>query len=262
MKKSILVLVMILATVSANAQDFYAAFSVGASGSASQKTLRTGGELKGSYGDGYQAHLRMGYLINKTFGLDLGVGYLYGNDQQIAEGNGLDVIGRGRAFGISLAGVINLSENVYVRAGALSKLGGRTDIVGTLEQGPLKIDFERDNKGSFPIGFNAAFGVKFKISEKWNVFAEMEYQGIDVAADKSVLDTYTAYLGGNEISAQQLSGVLATLPLESQVLIGGLIADEVTYVDNPTFGKPETKSIDAPYSSFGLNIGVIYSFDW
>ncbi|MFD0991909.1 outer membrane beta-barrel protein [Tenacibaculum geojense] len=262
MKKIILAGAFLLATVSVSAQDFYAAFSAGATGAASQKTLRTGGDLQGSYGDGYQAHLRMGYLFNKTFGVDLGVGYLYGNDQQIAEGGGLDVVGRARAFGISLAGVVNLSENVYVRAGLLSKLGGRTDIVGTLEQGGLKIDFERDNKGSFPLGFNAAFGVKFKVADKWQVFAEMEYQGINVDAEKSVLDTYTAYLGGQEISAEQLGAVLATLPLESQLQIGGLIADEVTYVDNPTLGQPETESIQAPYSSFGLNIGVIYSFDW
>ncbi|MDY0779464.1 outer membrane beta-barrel protein [Tenacibaculum sp. IB213877] len=262
MKKTVLALAMFFVALGINAQDFYVALSGGVTGVTSQKTLRTGGDLKGSYGEGYQGQLRLGYLFDKTFGVDLGVGYLYGSDQQIANSNGLDIVGRARAFGLSLSGLVNLSENVYVRAGLLTKLGGRTDIVGTLEQGPLKIDFERDNHGKFPLGFNAAFGVKFKLNDKWGVFAEMEYQGIDVDADESVLDTYSAYLGGEVLQPAELAQVLATLPVEAQMQIGGLITDKVTYVDNPTPGQPESKSITAPYSSFGLNIGVTYSFDW
>lgn len=262
MKKTVLAIAMLFATISVSAQDFYVALSAGASGGASQKVLRTGGDLSGSYGEGYQGHLRLGYMFTKKLGVDLGVGYLHGSDQQIANSNGLDVVGRARAFGASLAGVYNFSENVYLRAGLLTKLGGRTDIVGSVSQGPLVINFERDNHGQFPLGFMGAFGVKFKLNNNWGVFAEMEYQGINVAADISKLDTYSATLNGQEITKETLAGVLATLPVAAQMQLGGLIADEVKYVDNPTLGKPETKSIDAPYSSFGVNIGVVYSFDW
>lgn len=279
MKKTILAFAVLFAAVSINAQDFYVALSGGPSWGASQKVLRTGGTLSGSYGEGKQVHLRGGYMFNNRFGVDLGVGYLYGDDQKIANEGGLDVIGRARAFGVALTGVFNVSENVYVRGGLLSKLGGRTDIVGSLTQPlpaqllnpaapatatvPLEVQFERDNKGSFPLGFVGAFGVKFKISKSFDVFTEVEYQGINVPAKESLLSNYSIKVAGKDTKREQVTQLVGTLPASLQAQFAsllGLVADKVTYVDNPNPANFETKSIDAPYSSFGFNFGVIYTF--
>lgn len=295
MKKTILAVALLVATA-VSAQDFYVSFGGGVYSGASKDLLTGGGEFEGSYGEGYHGQARLGYMLNEKFGVDLGVGYLYGDDQNVYKANGVDIIGRARAFGVSLAGLYNISDNVYVRAGLLSKLGGRTDIVSSVSAQvpatianpaapatatlPLEVAIERDNKGTFPLGFIGAFGVKFKIADRWSLFAEMEYQGIDVSADRSVLDNFSATIAGQPTDkatlqgaiGQQVAGLLqlaqiapndprlAALP--NLVTLRNLIADEVIYVDNPNPANAETRSFDAPYSSFGINIGATYSFDW
>lgn len=287
MKKTILAIAMLLVTVSINAQDFYVALSGGPTWGADQQVLNQNSGFKGSYGEGYQGQLRFGYMINEKFGVDLGVGYLHGDTQQIME-TPANITGKARAFGVALTGLYNISENVYVRGGLLSKLGGKTKVEGSVNtvtqttQGPapLSIDFTRDNTGSFPLGFIAAFGVKFDLGSNWGIFAEMEYQGINVPAEKSALGDFAATIGGQSVDkatvqgavAQQLAGLLALsqanprdprlAALPTVATLNNLIADEVTFVDNPTLGKPEATSTEAPYSSFGFSFGVTYSFDF
>lgn len=287
MKKTLLTLAIALAGFSTvNAQKgFYVSLAGGPTYKAGTEVLSPVSGLTGSYGEGMQAQVRGGYFFNDKVGIDLGVGYLHGDKQQILE-TPVSLTGSGRAFGASLTGVYNLSENVYVRAGLLTKLGGKTLVEGSINTpydlgagpGILSVDVTRDNKGSFPLGFTGAFGVKFKIADNWGIFAEMDYQGINVPAEKSLLGDFTATFNGTEIPKEQVQGAvagqiqgllqlaqlnpndprLAALPTLST--LNTLIADEVIFVDNPTLGKPETQSRDVPYSSFGFSFGFTYFF--
>ena len=97
----------------------------------------------GTFGEGINSQLRVGYFFNKTWGVDVSVGYLYGIDQVVrreisertiantplkANING-EVIGRGRALGAALSVTYNFTDNFYGRFGLLTKIGGKTEAV-------------------------------------------------------------------------------------------------------------------------------------
>ncbi len=276
MKKSFLIVTLILVTMSVSAQ-YYISVSGGLHNKANMKLLSTSsGALKGSYGDGIQTQIRGGYFFNDKIGVDVGVGYLHGEDQQIRK-DYLDVNARARAFGASLSGIYNLSSNVYVRAGLITKIGGKSIAEGSLDLNipgewvnpalagsgqtlPLKVEFDRDNTGEFPLGFVGAFGVKFEVAKNWSVFAEMEYQGIDVTPNKSTLTRYAGTLAGQPVERDQLIALIEGNPQASAFFEEDKLSifDEFTYSDNPS--DNQRKKFDAPYSSFGFNIGIMYTF--
>lgn len=279
MKKTILAAAMLFASLTVSAQKgYYVSVAGGSTGMANQKLLSTSdGALKGSYGEGFQAQLRGGYFFNDKIGIDLGVGYLHGDDQQIRN-DYLKINARARAFGAALTGVYNLSEHVYVRAGVLTKIGGKSIAEGTLDLDipaewvnpaaagsgatvPLHVEFDRDNKGKLPVGFIGAFGVKFKLADNWGIFGEMEYQGIDVTPDTSTLTRFSGTVAGKPVERNQLLALIEANPQAAYVFREDKLSiyDEFTYSDNPD-PNTQRKSFDAPYSSFGFAIGVTYFF--
>ena len=96
----------------------------------------------GTFGEGFNTQLRVGYFFNKTWGVDLGFGYLHGANQTVRRGKfdnanirGIipasiegEAIGRGRAYGASLSAIYNFTDNFYGRFGFLTKIGGRTEL--------------------------------------------------------------------------------------------------------------------------------------
>ncbi len=277
----ILSVAMLFATMTMSAQ-FYVALSGGPTYKASEKELSQTGGLKGTFGEGKQFQIRGGYYFTEKLGVDLGIGYLYGDPQQIIKSPGLNIEGSGRAFGVALTGFYDITKNVYVRGGLLTKVYGQTELKGNLSQQlpanmfnpaapagmmvPLEATFERDNKGQFPLGFIGAFGCKFEVKKNLEIFVEMEYMGINVPADKSTLKNLDLKIAGKSYTNKQIMAILEGLPLPDAVKaakfgqIYPLIADEITFTDNPTDYKTQLKSTDAPYSSFGFNFGVRYRF--
>ena len=276
MKRIFFLVAMILASLSASAQ-YYVALSGGLQGKANMKTLSTSkGAKSGSYGEGFQTQVRGGYFFNDKLGIDLGIGYLHGEDQKIRE-DYLDINARARAFGASLSGIYNLSSNVYVRAGLITKIGGKTKAEGLLDldipgewvnpalagSGQtllLNVEFDRDNTGKLPLGFVGAFGVKFEVANNWSVFAEMEYQGIDVTPNKSKLTRYAGTIAGQPVERAQLLALIEGNPAASAFFNADKLSifDEFSYSDKPS--DIQRQEFDVPYSSFGLNFGIIYTF--
>ncbi|GIZ14052.1 outer membrane beta-barrel protein [Capnocytophaga catalasegens] len=97
----------------------------------------------GTYGEGFNTQLRLGYFFNKTWGVDISGGYLHGADQSVrkevatknlantpltATVNG-DVKARGRAYGLALSVIYNFTDNFYGRFGILTKVGGKTEAI-------------------------------------------------------------------------------------------------------------------------------------
>ena len=97
----------------------------------------------GTFGEGINSQLRVGYFFNKTWGIDISAGYLYGEDQlvkrEISQKNIAntpltatidgEVKGRGRAFGAALSVIYNFTDNFYGRFGILTKIGGKTEAI-------------------------------------------------------------------------------------------------------------------------------------
>jgi hypothetical protein len=287
MKKYLLFTIAMVFATSMSAQIYVSASGGYAMGSAGvkfgDKTTINGIEnTYGSYGEGLNAQFRMGYNFNKTFGLEFGLGYLHGADQTIKSVVGIpgqpnvDIIARGRAFGFSSSVVYNFSDNLYGRFGALIKVGGKTEVVGSIESlslpagaipgvpiaTNLDVDFIQDYKGRLPLGFIGAMGYKHQIGKNLNIFAELEYMGISVTRDTSEIVEFDASLQevpGSTLSIDQVRGILEA----GGSSLAGIFNKDIEYVDELPLGHTDSKkqlSQTVPYSSFGLNFGITYTF--
>ena len=179
----------------------------------------------GTFGEGLNTQLRVGYFFNKTWGVDLGFGYLHGANQTIvhrkvdnASLRGLnasldaEAIGRGRAYGAALSVIYNFTDNFYGRFGFLTKIGGRTEVVahststikgeipapmvtalkafipalsGVRDGATIETTYTEDYKGKMPFGTIAALGYNYNFTEHLAIFAELEYMNISVKRDYS-----------------------------------------------------------------------------
>jgi hypothetical protein len=293
--KKLLIFVFALVATSVSAQ-YYVSVSGGAQmGSAG---VLMGTELNaagtqatneyGSFGEGLNAQLRAGYFWNKTFGVELGLSYLHGAEQvrdsyrsyygkssATLTNEVVDAKAYARAYGFSAALIYNFNENIYGKFGALTKVGGKT--VAELSRststpfGPVVASGEQEFKGRIPLGFIGAMGYKYKINDKLNLFAELEYLGINVTRDKSEFTSLTIKtpavpanaLGAGHPGFAAYTWNLGSAPYVHPVF-GTLYAPtEITYVDTlPTTNTDPSKALSevAPYSSFGLNFGLTYTF--
>ncbi len=233
-------------------------------------------DLKGSYGEGYQAQLRGGYFFTKRWGAELALGYLHGEDIATNKNQILDMTAHGRAFGASLSAVFNITDNLYVRAGAVTKIGGKTESTTKLNANlPLRVfnplapdtkvnmkaDFQTNFQGKIPFGFIGGIGYRFNVTDKISLFVEGEYLNINVPRKTSKLESFSATLGGanSSLSLQEFKRYMARLQSSATVpaaykqlanQISPLLEDEYSWEGK---GAP-----DAPYSSIGFHFGVTY----
>lgn len=278
---AMMAMLFIATTVSA---QFYVSGTAGYAMAAGKKVLgekitATGREeLKGSYGEGFNMQLRGGYFFTERLGVELGLGYLHGSNQEVQSVEvpgqpNVNIEARGRAYGASLSLVYNVTENFYARGGLLTKIAGETRAKGAVKAAlpaqllnpkapatqmvPLNVNFTTDFHGKPPLGFIGALGYKFPVAENIALFAELEYMGINVTRDVSNLKDFTATVAGKSISRAQLLGSLAKLPASSQAKFAKLLP---LLEDEAKWGEGSLPSAKAPYSSFGINVGVIYTF--
>jgi len=291
MKKYLFLLVAIAMATSASAQ-FYASatggYAIGSAGVLMGTSLNAGQtEAKnhyGSYGEGANYQIRTGYMFDDTFGVELGVGYLHGADQNVSsyvqDGTGAitettNAIAYGRAYGLTASLVYKFTKNIYGRFGALTKIGGKTVAEFTKKTstpfGPIVAVGKQDFHGRFPLGFNGALGYKYKLSNHFNLFTELEYLGLKVTRDysefKSLSITAPAIpanaLGAGSPAMPSQTWNLGDTPLVHPVF--GTIAapNKITYVDAlSTSNTDPSKALSetVPYSSFGINFGITYTF--
>jgi len=277
-QKLVLLAVFLMSTMS------YAQFEISAStgyalSSAGMKlgeTVTASGteNYYGSYGNGANVQLRGTYFFNDTFGADLAFGYLHGDDQTISDvtmpGLEVDAVARARAFGASASIVYKFTNNIYGRFGALLKLGGKTEAVGSksetygaqnafgLPEGSYsELDFVQDYHGQFPLGFVGALGYKFDLGGNFGLFVEAEYYGISLKRkDSEIVEFNTDFKTAD-----------GTVVAEGVYTIDNLPAGynkKTTYVDELSHTESDDSkelSQKVPYSSFGLNFGVTYKFN-
>ncbi|SIS71560.1 hypothetical protein SAMN05421766_103575 [Zobellia uliginosa] len=229
----------------------------------------------GSYGEGANVQIRGTYFFDDSFGVDLGIGYLQGSDQDISvvdvSNLQVDAVARARAFGASASVVYKFTNNVYGRFGALLKLGGKTEGVvyqksvfnndeasalGVPEGSYSETNYKEDFHGKFPLGFVGALGYKHDLGSNFSIFLEAEYYGISLKRKDS------------EIAEFNTNVVLpdGTVAVEGLYTLDNLPEGynrKTTYVDNLSNTNTDTSkelSQKVPYSSFGLNFGITYKF--
>jgi len=271
MKKHILLLITLAIATSANAQ-FYVSGSSGYSlGSAGMKLgteiTTTTGEINsyGSYGEGVNFQFKGGYFFNNTFGLELGLGYVHGTDQTITKINSpsqeVEAIARARALGFTTSLVYNFTDNLYGRFGALIKVGGKTEALvysktangdGTFAE----TNYTEDYHGQLPLGFVGAFGFKHNIGSNLDLFVEAEYMGVSVKRKDSEIQKFNTdiILADGTVA---VAGFYSLDNLPPGYVIKSNYEDEVSLQNTDPSVKLSQK---VPYSSFGLNFGITYTF--
>lgn len=286
MKRGILLIAMTLMAITVKAQ-FYVSASGGYSISSAgvrfgTKTTVNGIEnMYGSYGEGLHTQLRGGYFFNKSFAVEVGLGYLHGADQtaayvELPNQPFVDVRARGRAYGASASVVYKFSNNIYGRFGALIKVGGRTEAIGTLRdikipantfpgvpvQTTLDVDFKHDYRGRLPLGAIAAIGYKYDVAKNVSLFVEAEYMGISVTRDSSEMSEFSATIRENG-QALRIEDVKQIMQAGGSPLTP-IFNKNIEYVDELPLSADSTGakqlSQKVPYSSFGINFGVTFYF--
>lgn len=295
MRKNLLLLVAFCSINAAFAQ-FYVSPSIGYGiGSAGILTGTSLNEAQneatnhyGSFGEGMNVQLRAGYFWSEMFGVELGVAYLNGADQNTSsyETNDAGAISEvtnstahARAYGLTAALIYNFNEHFYGKIGMVTKVGGKTEAEFTRDTetplsaygiAPIMTEGKNDYNGRIPLGFTAAFGYRHSIGGNWSAFAELEYLGINVTRNTSQFQelsiTTPAIPAGivGENGVPEMTWNLGDAPLDHPVF--GTIwapSDEITYEDSlaePNNDPSKALSSVAPYSSFGINVGVTYKF--
>ena len=283
MKKKLLSVAAVVLGIAAMHGQAYVSLSGGYGFQSNQKVVGRDAtnpaaitDLKGSYGEGYQAQLRGGYFFTKRWGAELALGYLHGEDIATNKNQILDMTAHGRAVGASLSAVFNITDNLYVRAGAVTKIGGKTESTTKLNANlPLRVfnplapdtkvnmkaDFQTNFHGKIPFGFIGGIGYRFNVTDKISLFVEGEYLNINVPRKTSKLESFSATLGGanSSLSLQEFKRYMARLQSSATVpaaykqlanQISPLLEDEYSWEGK---GAP-----DAPYSSIGFHFGVTY----
>ncbi|TDS15146.1 outer membrane protein with beta-barrel domain [Maribacter caenipelagi] len=229
----------------------------------------------GSYGEGVNFQLRGTYFFDESFGVDLGVGYLKGTDQDVSivdlPSKEVNAIARARAFGASASMVYKFTNNIYGRFGALLKLGGKTEGViyqksvfseaeaeafGVPNGSYSETNYKEDFHGHFPLGFVGALGYKYDLDSNFSLFAEVEYYGISLKRKDSEISEFNT-------DVKLPDGTVAVSGLYTIDNLPEGINRNTTYVDelsNTNTDTTQELSQKVPYSSFGLNIGVTYKF--
>ncbi|MBJ2174417.1 outer membrane beta-barrel protein [Aureibaculum sp. A20] len=230
----------------------------------------------GSYGEGVNFQIRGTYFFNKSFGIDVGLGYLQGTDQTVSKvslpSNEVEAVGRARAFGGSASVVYRFTNNIYGRFGALIKVAGKTEAVvsnksvfseeqanafGVPFGSYSQTNYVEDFHGQFPLGFVGALGYKYQLTNNLSVFAEAEYYGISLKRKDSEIQEFNT-------DVVLADGTIAVSGLYSLDNLPDGYNRETTYVDNLSNTNTDTSKKLAekvPYSSFGINFGITYHFN-
>ncbi|MEN8124884.1 MAG: outer membrane beta-barrel protein [Bacteroidota bacterium] len=280
MKKVTFIVITLFITNLSFAQ-FYVSGSAGyALGSAEHKlgeiiTSSNTENSYGSYGEGSNYQLRVGYFFNETFGVDLGFSYLQGADQTVTKVDlpvmQLNADARARAYGFSPSIVYKFTDHLYGRFGALLKLGGKTEavvynktVMSPEQAAGLQLpvgsytetNYVEDYHGHLPLGFVGAFGYNYNFGNNFSVFAEAEYMGISVKRKDSEIQSFNT-----DVKLADGTTVVDGFYSIDNLPPGYVIKTE--YVDElPNSNTDISKKLSqtVPYSSFGINIGVTYNF--
>ena len=280
MRKNLLLIAALFA-VNLSFGQFYISSSVGqAIGSAEVKfgeiiTTSESQNSYGSYGEGTNYQFRTGYFFNDTFGIDLGVAYLYGADQTVSDvsvpNQEINAIARARAFGFSPSLVYKFTSKIYGRFGALLKVGGKTEAVVYKKQGFSDVEasalglpsgsysetnYIEDYKGKLPLGFVGALGYKYDFNNNLGLFVEAEYLGISVKRKESEIQEFNT-------DVMLPDGTVAVPGFYNIDQLPEGFSKKSTYVDEAANANTDASiklAQRVPYSSFGLNFGITYTF--
>jgi hypothetical protein len=209
-------------------------------------------------GHGFNINIAAGYRLNKHLAVELGLRDFFGtNIKTTYNSNGeggsySDVIKtRGMMFQVVPGIVLNAGMDKfdpYARFGLI--IGAVPRIYEKEEQtdGTNTVNFEGVYKGGIPLGFNAALGVNYTLSDRIKLYAEINCNGINFTPKKYELTLYT------QNGADQL-GSLSTNQKETEFVNKYDAMEEI-----PSTSPDKQLKESFPFSNVELAVGVLIPF--
>lgn len=204
-----------------------------------------------SYGEGANAQLTLGYLFTKHIGVDLRLSYLFSRKiaPTIVKITNSDVSAESNASAIFINPSLTLSSGgeklaPYARAGIVLGLPNvKNKTFFTLVGNDALI--EDKIFGGLAFGFSTSIGIKYSLTEKMALFAELNYINLTYNPAKRTIETATS----NGIDVSNIfypEGTDFTLKKD--------------YIETVLTPKTEQSTHPLPFSGIGINLGVVFSF--
>ncbi len=271
--KTIIAIAITLITMNANAQNFYAklnaGYNLGISTNSEISNLKVNGTVSNyenvnlSFGKGTSFGATFGYKFNKFIGSELSVNYLLGATTkevnstitaQSTENINTDYSAKMISFTTAIVITPGFDKfNPYARFGLMIGLPTATtkQELSFTEMGftgNASITFEVN--GGIAFGLQSAIGVSYQISEKISVFGEINNVNLSYSPTKGEVTEY-------KINGIDQLGSLETSEKKTEFVDSYSVDSSVS--EDPNAPSKELAP-NLPFSSFGLNLGIILSF--
>ncbi len=256
MKKGLIFIITLALAGSMSAQIYVglgAGYGMGANkqflGTEASATKTTA--LNGSYGQGININVELGFFFNDNLGVELGINDFMGSTITESKNETSSTETKANLIRIAPQLVYKFDNGLYGRFGMMIPVTGKmvtkdenTDYMG----GGETLSAEYETKGALAIGFTSALGMNFKLSDKMNFFVELQYNGLAIKPASTTVTKYE-YNGTDQ---------LPSMPTSQKEIeyFDELDTSTISTADDP--GR--RLATPAAFSSIGLNLGVQIKF--
>jgi hypothetical protein len=194
----------------------------------------------GSFGEGVNFQAGFGYNLNPNIALELAGSYTLGKKFENTFGTGIVYTGKMYANTISIMPSVVVKAPMkditpYTRFGMVLAIPSKLYEETATGTGAPTGTFKAKESGGVGLGIQGAVGINFKAGKQLGIFAEIFGIGMNYSPSTwENTDTYT----------------------------GGTIIPKKTYEENwtPTAGDNKLAAQRYSFSSFGMNVGLTYTF--
>lgn len=208
-----------------------------------------------SLGEGFNLGSAFGYMLNKNFGLELGVSYLLGGKSKAKD----SYYGVTTDYTIS-SNFLRIIPSMGITT-SFEKLNPFTKFGLVIGSGSIKVETDKNDAGNKTVsktkyngdlafGLNAALGILYNLSNNLSFFSEINMINLSYGPSKAEI-TEATYNGNDLLKYMTTS------------------EKEIEYVNSYTYSStnptPDTQPSEElkrkyPFGSFGLNIGLRINF--
>lgn len=230
--------------------------------------------LNGTVGAGIKANITLGYMFNPYIGAEMGVSYFNGDKTMIGRLSSPSVMSEENTYlrGVDVAPGIYLTPNFgrlnpYARLGAIIPVAGKLNIETMARQKngggagtDILVNAKSEVTSRFSVGYFGALGVSYPLTDRINIFGEVEIKNISIKSKSAKIVEYstTAETGGQSqlVPGQQL-GDLPVYETEFN------FSDDYNQSTTTAPNQNDPRTIPTQFvnaSGTGVNVGISFSF--
>jgi hypothetical protein len=224
-------------------------------------------DVYGSYGSGYMVTGSFGYMFTQHLGVDLGLRYQHGKsyktldaqediiDGVVVEYSRYHNSSYGRSIMATPSLVLTTGDGMFSPYLMAGPVFGKTTVWTETENYELSDEMATESSeirhekasGGISIGISGTAGVRFRLTERVNLFGEVSFTGVNYYPKESEITKYTVN-GEDKLSTLSVRDKKSVFVkrLTSQT------GDPAKSSDDPT----EALRYSTPFSSVGFNVGV------